>query len=221
MGDARLLRVTAHLLTPVTASDPLHLDAILHAAWTRRHAKTGAYGLTRRSQQVIHSRLPLLRHGAVWACSAWIWPPEMEIRRTRMSGRKDPADIWHHAGRHVYGSGPGRDICRPVTLCVAPSVSWLACGDRRGVRDAIKAVDAIGGLRGHGYGRVERWEIKTIGAPDTARAVHDGQRALRHLPESACSWAERTEHGAVMPPYWHPSSRRSRVPEGTRCLLCP
>lgn len=219
-----VLRITAHLRTPIASRQPVQLDAILLHAHPDLEGKaasrsTPPEALSEPSISVHRIRFAGTR---VFLCSGWRLPPEAKRGVEHIVKRKAPEDLdvlersWNPA------LGPGKNRCVPVPLTLTPSVSWLAVGKRQGVKRLLRYARHVGGLRAHGYGIVSRWEIEDLRDEDPLAALLtvDGH-AARHLPASWVVGSPPSDSGAWLPPYWHPSRIGRRIPAGVRCELKP
>ena len=216
----RMLRVTAGLAAPVVIRGPLNLDALL--TWA---AAGGTDSHVQRSTPSLPDVVIPLRR--VEACGEWAWastdcilPDAVTRAATGMTRRRDSIDAEAAARKFNRAAGPGRDQLKPVPLTVTPSLSWIACGDRPHVRQLIRRVTAVGGLRAHGYGRVRAWRIEAFDGMVLDCFVADG-RARRPLPAVWCTGTETIIAQPIRPPYWHFSTQRPCVPTGSPAVLRP
>lgn len=218
-----MLRVTCWLSTQIAAREQVHLDSVLMA----KHPDCGSHmQRTTPIEQVRNPRIPLASlpysgHFRVPMCSAWQMGPDARAGLERVVKRKDPTDVEDRARPWSPSSGPEKNYMLALPTVLAPSVSWLACGDRRGVMELLRYVQQIGAVRRHGYGQVLDWVVERVEIdPAEVLQAPDGT-ARRFLPAEWCETAEAYEMGPVAPPYWHPSMRTRRVRPGVRCTLKP
>lgn len=208
------LEVVAQLGAPIVGDRHVHLDALLASQVARREGR-----------QIVPSdppdviALPLARlHMAgewVYAASASLFARQAPAMH-HWTRRRDGRDIEGLQSRVNRAEGPGRDLLRRRPAVVASEVRWLAFGDEDAIRDLLSGVTHVGGLRAHGAGAVQAWQVETVDARAVG-CVHDGARALRALP---VSWAEGpTTTGACQMPYWHPARQVEIVPPGASCRL--
>lgn len=187
-----ILRVIAHLRSPVFASDPIHLDGAL--AWASPDRPTAELPADARVEDIVVPRLPLWRLGwgrhHILACSAWLLPPEAQITPSFRGGY----------------------------LVDTPAASWLAIARREPLKKFLRRVVAIGSYEG---GEVERWQIDTLPDASGLDVLIRGGRAARHIPLDWCISSERQARGRVLPPYWHRAGSVAIVPAGARVELRP
>jgi hypothetical protein len=216
-----LLRVTAHMSAPIVSSEEIHLDALLIAA------RPGPGPCPTRSTpvaEITYPPLPIPRvaYGGQWvyACSTWSLPPDAQGGLEHLTKRRDPGDVHELSRPYTPGSGKGRDYMLPVPVVEAPSVSWLCVGDRQGLRRLLRYVRAVGSMRRHGYGVVDRWEVTREDEGQCGDVLVRGAFARRWLPAAWCPGSP-SEAGPVVPPYWHPGLSCERVRPGVRAALAP
>lgn len=217
-----VVMVTARMSTEVAAREQVHLDSILAA----KHPDCGVH-LQRAApvESIRMPRLPIVSmpYGGpmrVPLCSAWIIGSDARTSLQRIVKRKDPVDIEERARPYNASSGPEKAYCMPLPTVLAPSVSWVCVGNRRGILELLRYVRQIGSVRRHGYGIVLGWEAEAMPDASPLDALQDAQgRARRFLPADWVADAEAFEIGPVAPPYWHPGLRVRRVRPGVRCTL--
>lgn len=212
--------VTAHMISPVVARQPLHLDGMLLAA-----VVSDAHHLHRQSDlaSIQYPRIPIARidYRSTWAylCSAWMFPPGAERGRENLAKRKDAEDIEARSARWMMGAGPERAQNIPLPTIETPTVHWYAIGTRRGLLDACERIKSVGPLRRQGYGRVSSWSVETTTLHPSSVLVDIDGRAARHLPAQWCT-SGNVEQGSHVPPYWHPDlQNQDIVRHGQQCTL--
>lgn len=196
------LRVTATLAMPVIETRPIHLDALLAAAWLKREAEKGRRHFTLAREL----KLPLLRlclnseagHVWFWAASRSIWPPETRYGRTAFTKRADAVDV-EQLFRHNPTSGPTRDYLVRLSSRMAPTVSWLCFGHKDGVESLLKRIKAIGENRAKGWGEIASWKV-AVEPGDPLGVILDNGCANRNLP-AALSIPGSYSPGVWRPPY--------------------
>lgn len=221
-----VLRITAELESALAHSEPMALDSILCAA----HPDCIGQHLT-RSAPIADIRIPHLPIARIATLGSWTFaascemlPPSARPALERFIKRRDPTDVETLGGAFRPRGGPGKDYCLPVAIDETPSASWLAVGDRRGVLELVRHLDALGSLRRQGYGRVRAWRVERVSESPRDVFVSPGDGpylARRWLPVAWCLTASGVEHGTVRPPYWHPGLREPRVRPGLGCELRP
>lgn len=194
------------MAAPIATRDVIHLDSLLASA----HPTCVGRKLTRGHlpDEIEYPPLPVARLDCagewVYMTSAAIWPDEARRGREHFTTRKDATDIEIRAGTWSASSGPERAYQVPVPTTETPRVSWLAIGDRRGVRLLLRRVRHVGIYRRQGYGIVQRWEVEVVdAAPERVLVSPDGL-AARHLPAAWCEPGAAVSGGRWLPPYWHP-----------------
>lgn len=217
-----VLRVRAHMQTPVALRDPLHLDAIMVA---RADGIAGRH-ITRScpAAEIVRPKIPVcaVTFGGhtVALCSSEILPTEGVRRSEHLTRRRDGGDLDYLAAPIETRSGPGRDMMVRFPTVETPYLEWWCIGTRRGVRKLLSSrVAAVGMLLRHGYGRVHEWVVDTMPDDPVSVALVAGGVARRNLPASWCDSDEIVEQVPISPPYWHPSSVAPGLRAGRRTGL--
>lgn len=203
-----VLRVRAHLETPVALSTPLHLDSIM------AQCSDGMSDHVTRSDDAAALRQPdipcaWLPHsaGRIHVASAAEPSPDAEYRAEHLTRRRDAGDLDHLTRRIETRSGPGRDIMLRFPAIAAEYLEWWCVGRRQAVRRLLgRRVRHVGRMRRHGYGAVREWVIDAIDRPPSDVLVRDG-RARRNMPADWLDAPAITEQVPVRAPYWHASTR--------------
>lgn len=217
-----VLRVTARMSMPIATRHAVQLDAVLVQA----HPDIGVASKATPESELVDPGIGVhrLRHGgeSVYLCSQWVLPAEARRDVGHIVKRKTPRDLDQLEGSWNPGLGPGKNRCVPMPLVVTPHVTWLVVGRRQAVKKLLRYVRRLGGLRAHGYGDIQEWEVVALDGvlPERVLMTADG-RAARHLPASWVAGDPPTDSGAWRPPYWHPYRIGDRVPAGTECELIP
>ena len=130
--------------------------------------------------------------------TAWLGRGKVEIRKKPDLGAMTR---YTDAKSHNLGAGHTKAYDLAIPTVTALEVVWWAHGDPDRVRYLLtKYVPAIGKKRNLGNGTVRDWIVEPT---DEDRSVlHEG-RPMRRLPRGACEGAPG--HGAIRPPYYHPS----------------
>ena len=219
-----IFQLTAELESPVSLNSEadLHLDGLLYSIHYR-----GVY-LTRAdpAEAIQDAPLPVARFrrgdGWLWAATACRLAEEANWEPERFTKRKDPGDLFYLQANHDPGTGPGRNYLARHMTVATPTISWMFAeigpGGARKVKRLVRGIDSVGRLRRQGFGRVSRWHLEPIDADPLTTLVSDG-KAQRYLPRSWCEWAEDTDRGPCLPPYWHSARTVDRVKPGWRCQL--
>ena len=195
-----LIRVTALLGTPVAMREELHLDGIALAM--RFGADAGMLNRASGDEIIQYPPIPLyaphLTPHHVYCCSAAQWSDDAVLGQEQFTKRRDGEDLSRYVSKWQPKGGADKNRMVPVQVVRASSMSWLAVGSRRGLKKLIGShVRQLGALRGHGYGVVREWHFERIENGDPVAAIHDGERALRHLPVEWCVEPERKEEGGI------------------------
>lgn len=184
----------------------MHLDGALQAV----HPDCRGDHVTRFDRRLNYPTLPVAKFSVrdrwVYMTSAEQWPAEARRGRSAMVKTYDGADADLRAGTISTSAGPERLYQLPVPLIESPSVSWLAVGNRRSVKEMLKKVRQVGMYRRHGYGIVDRWEIEVVDEPPAAVLTGPDHVLRRHVPEAWCERVGdvvRSAPGRCLPPYWH------------------
>ena len=218
-----LLKVTAHLASPVAAYHPLHFDGLLASV-----AFDSEHHLTRLSprSELADPRLPIVRISALgercYLASAWVWPNGTTYGREQQTTRKDVLDIDLRQRPWNIKAGPEKARNFPIPTIEASECYWYVYGNRKGVKGLLRYVRQIGMLRRAGYGVVNGWDIERMDGVDALQLepLIRENRSARNLP---AAWAEgHIEPVAHEAPYWHPDrAGEPGVPYGVPCILRP
>ena len=192
-------------------SSALNLDAIVYYAKGRDLMPRDVVALPPRLDIPIARRT--VAGAAIYLSSDALLPDDAVYAGGHMTKRRDGHDVDHMAGKFSRAGGPGRDMLKRIPLVNAPFVRWICVGNRRRLKAWLKQITALGGLRGHGYGRVARWDLDYVEGDFDAAIVAEGQ-ALRAIPASWCTDPHHVIPLPHHPPYWHRRSIAPCVPRG-------
>lgn len=211
------LVVTAHLPHGFVATDPWSpaIDAIL--AYWALYAQLGEEALALNlpgTPAFVEAELPLGREvwGDLWwwQCSAPLYDQAAPLHVTHYHRRFDAqaAETRTTAGRVEVRGGPYKALRQQTQTRLAPQIAWHCIGDAEEIRRLLRRCDAVGALRGQGYGVVTRWTVEPGGEEALARFQ-------RPLPVDFAT--ERGISGSVLrwgirPPGWLPQHK-------TLCVL--
>lgn len=205
----RLLRVTAHLRTPVVGDHDIHLDGVLERAYAHRFGVEDAPHRLRDPEHLpslpIHVQRVMVRGARVTLASAWNLPMAARAAAIHLTSRPDAEDIHRKARAFTPGAGPGRSRLVRREGVAVNRIEWTCWGQRREVLHLLRLVGQLGSVRRGGHGEVMGWEVDAIDGDVVDRVLVDpGGVALRALPGS---WlVEPPESiGAWRSPYWHPA----------------
>lgn len=215
-----VLLARAKLLAPIAVTDVVHLDALLMAV----EPTIASSHITRTCAIEPYTLRGVARVSArghdIHTASAMLVDDRVGIGRDTMTKRRDPTDVYWHAGKIDTRAGPTRDYALPIPTIETDVAEWLVIGRRRSILERLPAVRSVGGRRKIGYGVVAEWTLEVVEVDPVEVFVADG-RARRHLPAEWCLEAAHTDRGAIAPPYWHSGSVTERVRAGTPCVLAP
>lgn len=210
-----LVRVSVRLAGPIQLDYPLHLDGLLTEVAFRRlpHGRDVARSMAAPSPLPIPCAKIRVGDDWVWAASALALcdPARVSVSLTK---RKDGEDLDRLTQTWTPNSGPGRNQLAHHEAWVSEFGSWLAWGNAREIRKALRLLwpngeGHIGDRRRHGLGQVLGVVVEEIDG--TARdAVMHGASTRRHLPIGWCASSRGADvyNGASLPPYWHPERQR-------------
>lgn len=200
------VRVTAHLRGAFAEpSYPIHLDALVIWAESQRIgappiisgnievpetpivtgpgdvplASAAEYKILQRGRRYVHRRHPI---------------PESFERARIKSPSMTPKN------------GPTKSLRRPESL-VYPTdgiLVWFASvRDTSWLRDLLQCITHVGRLTGHGYGKVQKWEVVDVDPWEGFPLLRD-RYPLRVLPKSHAGVAGDARQGIACPrpPYW-------------------
>lgn len=213
----KMLLCRAHLESPVSSRpESLHLDGIM---WSASREK--------RKRQKKQPRLPawsITLYGHTVTLASAMLPGSWSMDHTAFTKRRDGVDVQHLAGSLHRGLGPGKDKIVKRAL-IDPGedgcLEWYCvAGRRRPVYKLLKRALMIGRDIGSGYGRVCRWEVKSLETEDLTPVLVDSDgRAVRNLPPRWCTSYSDTRMGALESPYWE--GHEEVVPVGAQVELDP
>lgn len=182
---------------------------------------------------VAHERIPLERHGRVWAGSsmfleapALVAPASVgsSFRRAMMN---PPPMKPGPRGRYravMVGSGPFRNRVTEITTYSTPAVYFLGQGDSLEVRRLCSGMTAMGKKRSAGFGEVDPEAFSFVSAKPTrahpALMLADGSPA-RPIPLDEWSGlggdpSVPIAHVRCLPPYFRGEAIRCVVPAHTQ-----
>lgn len=176
------LTITAHLLTPPVCDRPLLLDSMLYAGLGARRGAEHPSGRA-DAEAVFLEPLPLARVEAAgrwwWAASQVTpWGPEAPFHLNRAPDYDSNAR-WTSARSLNHASGPDKRLRVPYYYRPAMMrLTWTAVGDAVEVGRLLAELPGVGRLVGHGWGRIQRWEITREGPG--LEAYRDAR--TRHVP---------------------------------------
>jgi hypothetical protein len=217
-----LLVVTAHMQTPVSMPNALHLESVLMA--TRPSPSSVRLQRSTPIEDIEDPAIPVaritVRGHVVYMCSAAMLPDETAVAREWITKRKDPTDAFLLDAPYSVSSGPDRNYCLPVPVHETATLAWVCVGNRKTIRsDLRRYCTQLGAKRRNGLGRVARWECERLTEGSPEDVLLSGGRARRFLPAAWCEWHSGAEVGPCRPPYWHPARWIERVVPGARCVL--
>lgn len=210
-GGHRMLVVRAHLASPVAASGPLHLDALLSRIYMVRHR--GYQGVPRLKLARIAAR-----DGWVWASTAWL--PGGPVAADWLTRRKDGVDEEERIRKWDPNSGPERNLMQSTVVYHVPTIEWLCCGNREAIRRDLRMQRSIGQRRRHGFGRVTRWEVSRVDADPLDVLVDADGLARRSMPAQWLA-SGSVVSGATMAPYYDSDNRCPVAEVGRPVTLHP
>lgn len=213
-----LYHVTAQLATPLAMPRGLNLDGICTAAlsWPSDDP------VTRQTAEL--PRLPIIPISClhyddklVYLSSDALFPSQARYDKVNWTKRRDGRDVDRLHRPFNRGGGPDRDAVKRGRVVITSSVGWV-CWTRHPrwlLRVLSDRIDALGSLRGQGYGRVSGWEVAPVagGTPDMAWIGED--RTLRALPVGWLRDEIMPTQLPVRPPYWHQETLTLAAPVGS------
>ena len=217
-GSVGLYRIRAKLATPMVWHRGLNLDALAVSTLCDVDADIP----TRRSASTPEPpRIPIsyLRHNGerVYLSSDAMLPRDARFAKTHWVRRRDDQDIHRMTRKINRAGGVDRDKMVRGRLALATHVGWQfwSMNPNWLYRLMESRVDALGGLRAHGYGRVAGWEISRVEDGKPAMAwIYEGL-TLRALPVDWLADGMDATWLPVRPPYWHQSSLVMAAPAGS------
>jgi CRISPR type IV-associated protein Csf3 len=213
-----IAEVRAVLSGPVLVDYALHLDGLLVYARARERDLPPPLR-TQPLEDLEDIEIPLDRVEAcgvqVYLCSAWVLLDTGRYR-ARWTRRRDAVDVESLTRPFNPSSGPGRNLIVTGHGLMATEARWLVSSqDLDEVERLVRSITRLGRCRGHGYGGVERWEVKPLPMMRPADTLVDDGHAMRALPLAWLRSWSTSQRMAVAPPYWHPDNQVPAAPAGT------
>lgn len=211
------LLISATLVTPISAEEPIHLESILYATRFRREPEL--YGtpldciaydrgmpLASAGIMVEHGEMGV-RHGSTTVVRA------LNMRSTDVfkikADEKTPA-----IHRRINDMSPYRNRLRDYrTLIGVSEVYFLAKGDEDGVSDLLSSNPSLGALRSRGMGHVSKWSVEEADFDADTMPWFSNGKLMRRLPaEFVLEALGKKPDGAkrrqdrLDPPFWAAST---------------
>lgn len=207
--------IEAVMRTPISMSDPIHLDGLLLAAREKR------FGMESRGRPLDC----VAWENGFHRCSAsFIVSDELggvgsvrtnRIARLDLKSRdgelyEPPAGAEKLARKHrddvIDGLSPYRGVTRDFDVVTGVgSLLWQAFGDPDAMLDLLEEIRCIGRMHTTGWGQVEEWRSHECSAAMDLCGAAAGGAPIRNLPVSAASRYGLGEAGGtpgrIEPPY--------------------
>lgn len=196
------LVVTARLLEGFATRSPIHLDALLAAAYAMRE---GMLLPPASEAECRFIPLPLERSacGRFWMASVGEYVTRSD--ELRHKNRRAPWVEYARLGsskirRVQIATGENKSYRVPYEFTIPDGglIRWWCIGDQEQVRGLLHLVHYLGKFRGSGKGRVAQWKVDECEPWDGFPVMRDGA-PLRNLP------VQDGAVGALLrcdPPYW-------------------
>lgn len=206
------LVVTARVLEGVVLRHPIHLDALLDAAWCHRE---GILLHPSSEADLVRFPLPLARSvdDRFWLASAGHY--SVAHSELRYKNRRAPWVEYARFGtekiaRVQINFGPNKSYRVPYEFMIPTGgeMTWWCMGDADPIRELLYLIHYLAKHRNSGKGKIREWRVEPCEPWDGFPVFRDGM-ALRNVPagEHEYGQLERCE-----PPYW---MKEGRVP----CLV--
>ena len=128
---------------------------------------------------------------------------------------KLPSAAFNRAG------GADRDALKTGRIALTEIVAWQVwTHDHKWLQKLLsRRIQALGGMRRHGYGRVSGWRLERVpeGAPDMAWV--DQGITLRALPIGWLATPVMPTRLPICPPYWHSATVEMAASVGSKSEL--
>ena len=220
-GQIGLYRVVAYLDTPLVWHRGLNLDGLCVAALNEDDVH-----ITRQTAvipELPHTPIPWLRHHSrrVYLSSDALLPAGTRFERTYLSKRRDRDDIQRLTRPFNRGGGPDRDALKTGRIALTGLVAWQVwTKDHEWLQKLLsQRIQALGGMRRHGYGRVSEWRIAPVAGGHPDMALVDEGITLRALPIGWLQTPVMPTRLPICPPYWHSSNVEMAAPVGSKSEL--
>ena len=221
-GQIGLYRVVAELATPLVWHRGLNLDGLCCAA-LMDDDDVPVTRQTERLPELPHTPIPWLRHGAlrVYLSSDALLPANTRFERISLSKRRDGNDISRLSRPFNRAGGADRDALKTGRIALTEIVAWQVwTHDHKWLQKLLsRRIQALGGMRRHGYGRVSGWRLERVpeGAPDMAWV--DQGITLRALPIGWLATPVMPTRLPICPPYWHSATVEMAASVGSKSEL--
>ena len=215
-----LYRIVADLDTPLVWHRGLNLDGLCVAALNDDNA------ITRQSAELPelpHIPIPWLPHHSrrVYLSSDALLPAGTRFERTYLSKRRDRDDIERLTRSFNRGGGADRDALKTGRIALTELVAWQ-CWTKNPkwlIKLLRQRIQALGGMRRHGYGRVSGWRMAPVVDAHPDMAWVDEGITLRALPIGWLETPVMPTRLPICPPYWHNSNVEMAAPVGSKSEL--
>lgn len=211
----RSVVVEAVMRTPISMSDPIHLDGLLLAAREKR------FGLESRGRPLDC----VAWENGFHRCSAsFLVSDELggvgsvrtnRVARLDMKSRdgelyEPPTGAAKMARKYrddvIGGLSPYRGVTRDFDVVTGVgSMVWQAFGDPDAMLDLLEEIRCVGRMHTTGWGQVEEWRAHGSDAAEDLCGVVAGGEPIRNLPASSASRYGLAEAGSspgrIEPPY--------------------
>lgn len=220
MKKYRPLRVSCRIADGnIVSTDGIFpLDAILAAAWIRKHHPEEYYNDGARGSNPIEAELPLAEVETdgyrIYAASIAQYVKYGEwIHYWHKRFREYMAERYLDKLRKINtGSAQYKGYRMPINVNIVGPLTWYCVGDIDGIRDLLSDIRSMGKKRAYGFGQVEieaghpAWSVEPWPEDWSVRGP-DG-RLMRCIPFSGKTITGAViRHWGVRPPYWVPKNQ--------------
>ena len=196
------------------------LDAILAAAWTRKHYPIEYYNDgAKKKDNGIEIKLPLaeieMQGQKFWSASIAQYKKYGEyIYYWHKRFRSYLAEKYLDKPKRVNtSSAQYKNYRMPVNVCITGPLTWFCVGDIDEIRDLLANIKSIGKKRAYGFGQIAldnagrpAWIVKPWHEDWSIR--DSSGRLMRHIPFSGEFKPEMmVRHWGVRPPCWLPENQ--------------
>lgn len=200
------LQITAYPRCGIVSNRYLSLDGILlYYAMQEKfgYPDASASGGAHPGQGTMRVSMPLkiVDYGSkLWyyACSFAEWGQPLAESQDCWNKRLDQhmaylVDFGGKRGKVIIEKGFYRAYHMPIFYLTTPYVRWYAVGDKQDIQGLLADVTHIGKKTDQGWGRINRWEVKSW--PEDWSCWRDG-KPMRAIPTDSLQYCER-ENGYV------------------------
>jgi hypothetical protein len=158
-------KITAKLMTPLYAPDPLYLDGLIYHEMLRYFFGAWYYNLSSEQEVNLQKiQLPIQKSEkyGVYLASYGNYIGNTFVSKLRKRLDEVPAVDWCKAPKGLMRTSMGKykNIDAPMILNNCKEISWVVIGDKKMLVKLLQNIQSIGKKKAQGMGIVESWTIE-------------------------------------------------------------